>query len=83
MTEMRERLRTAILTLTAERAPRSICPSEAARAVDPTHWRDLMDTTRDVARELSRSGDVVVTQKGGVLDPDAAWRGPVRLRSQI
>ena len=80
MTDAGKRLRSAILTMTAERAPRTICPSDAARAVDPDHWRDLMETTRDVARELARSGDVVITQKGEELDPDAQWRGPIRIR---
>ena len=34
----------------------------------------------EVARQLARAGDVIVTQKGVVLDPDADWRGPVRIR---
>ncbi len=80
MTDVGNRLRTTILTLTAERAPRSICPSDAARAVDPEHWRELMESARDAARQLARDGDVVVTQKDEVLDPDAQWRGPIRIR---
>lgn len=79
MPDARDRLRTAILTLTAERAPKSICPSDAARTVDPEHWRALMDDARAVARELARAGDVVITQKGAALDPDADWHGPVRI----
>lgn len=75
------RLRKAILTLTAARAPKTICPSDAARAVDAQNWRGLMEATRDVARELARAGDVVITQKGEVLDPDADWGGPVRIRA--
>lgn len=80
MTDVGDRLRTAILTMTSERAPRTICPSDAARAVDPDNWRELMDQTRDLARELARSGDVVITQKGEELDPDGQWRGPIRIR---
>ncbi len=80
MTDVGNRLRTTILTMTAERAPRSICPSDAARAVDPERWRELMDAARDEARQLARDGDVVVTQKDEVLDPDAQWRGPIRIR---
>lgn len=80
MTDIDKRLRDTIVSLAAERAPRTICPSDAARAVDPDGWRDLMDTTRDLARELASSGDVVITQKGEVLDPDADWRGPIRIR---
>ncbi|MCW2511501.1 MAG: hypothetical protein JWR11_543 [Mycobacterium sp.] len=78
---MNERLRASILELARERGPsKSICPSDAARAVGGEGWRDLMDQARDTARELARSGDVVVTQRGETLDPDAEWHGPVRIR---
>ena len=80
MDDIAKRLSAVILTMTTERAPRTICPSDAARAVDPDNWRDLMEATRELARELARSGDVVITQKGEDLDPDAQWRGPVRIR---
>ncbi|OBK73766.1 S-adenosylmethionine tRNA ribosyltransferase [Mycobacterium sp. 1274761.0] len=70
-----------ILRLAQERGPaKSICPSDAARAVGGESWRDLMDQARDVARELARQGDVEITQGGAVLDADAAWRGPIRIR---
>jgi hypothetical protein len=75
-------LRTTILDLARQRGPdKSICPSDAARAVDPENWPDLMDDARAVARELARGGDVEITQKGEVLDPDATWRGPIRIRA--
>jgi hypothetical protein len=78
---MNEGLRASILELARERGPsKSICPSDAARAVGGEGWRDLMDQARDTARELARSGDVVVTQRGETLDPDAEWHGPVRIR---
>ena len=78
-----EQLREVILTLAHERGPsRSICPSDAARAVDGENWRDLMDDARDVARQLAKAGDVEITQGGDVLDPDATWRGPIRLRAR-
>jgi hypothetical protein len=77
------RLRDKILELARERGPeKTICPSDAARAVDSENWRDLMSDAHDVARELARVGDIVVTQKGEVLDPDAAWRGPIRIRTR-
>ena len=65
-----------------DRGPsKSICPSDAARAVGGDTWRDLMDDARAAARELARDGKVVITQGGDVLDPDADWRGPVRIRA--
>jgi hypothetical protein len=75
-------LRATILDLARQRGPdKTICPSDAARAVDPDNWRDLMDDARDTARQLARAGEVEITQKGEVLDPDATWRGPVRIRA--
>jgi hypothetical protein len=38
-----------------------------------------MDAVRDAARELVAEGEIEVTQRGEVVDLDAA-RGPVRLR---
>lgn len=76
-----ERLRAAILTMARQRGPASsICPSDAARAVGGDGWRDLMDDARDVARDLARDGQVEITQRGTALDPDATWRGPIRIR---
>lgn len=74
-------LRATILDLARQRGPtKTICPSDAARAVGGDDWRDLMDDARDTARDLARAGEVEITQKGEVLDPDAAWRGPIRIR---
>ncbi|WP_328302656.1 DUF3253 domain-containing protein [Actinomycetospora sp. NBC_00405] len=57
----------------------TICPSEAARRVDPESWRDLMPDARAVAARLVDDGTVEMTQRGTVVDPATA-RGPVRLR---
>lgn len=79
---MNERLRAAILDLARERGPaKTICPSDAARALGSDDWRDLMDDARNIARDLARSGDVEISQKGKVLDPDATSRGPIRIRA--
>lgn len=78
----RERVGAALRTLARHRAPDgTTCPSDAARAVGGEGWRDLMDLTRDVARDLARAGEVEITQKGTALDPDEAWKGPVRVRA--
>ncbi|WP_326548137.1 DUF3253 domain-containing protein [Mycolicibacterium sp. ND9-15] len=75
-------LRATILALSTERGPdKTICPSDAARAVGGDAWRALMDDAREIARDLARNGDVEITQKGQVLDPDASWRGPIRIRA--
>ena len=76
-------MREAILTLARERAPaKTICPSDAARAVGGDDWRDLMEGARDIARDLARAGDVEIMQRGEVIDPDAQWRGPIRIRAR-
>lgn len=70
----------AIRDLLAGRAGgATICPSEAARAVDPDGWRDLMEPARSAARRLVAAGEVEITQGGRVVDPSTA-KGPIRIR---
>ncbi len=73
-------LERAIGTLLDARAPgATICPSEAARAVDPEGWRGLLPHARAVAGRLAERGEVEATQRGAVVDVATA-RGPVRIR---
>lgn len=73
-------LEDAILALLASRATgATICPSEAARRVDPARMRELMEPVRRAARRLEARGVIDVTQKGRVVDPSTA-KGPIRLR---
>ena len=73
-------LQDAILELLEYRpAGRTICPSEAARAVDPDGWQRLNEPARRAARRLVAEGRLEMTQGGRVIDPSTA-RGPVRLR---
>ncbi len=73
-------LEQAIDRLLDQRRPdATICPSEAARAVDPEGWRELMPAARAAARRLAAAGEVEVTQRGEVVDVATA-RGPVRVR---
>ena len=73
--------RRTIEDLLGQRDPgKTICPSEAARALGGDDgFRPLMPLVRDAARELVADGRVEVTQKGEVVDLDSA-RGPIRLR---
>jgi hypothetical protein len=74
-----DRLETAIAGLLDKRAPgRTICPSEAARAVGDKEWRDLMPAAREAAARMADRGEVVVTQKGSEVDALQA-RGPIRI----
>lgn len=79
-----ERLACAIRALLRHRAAgRTICPSDAARAVGGDRWRTLLPQARDVARVLARAGAIEITQKGQPVPPDAVWKGPVRLRVRV
>ena len=71
-------LEQAILDLLDARSG-TICPSEAARAVDAEGWRDLMEPARQAARRLAARDDVEITQGGRVVDPLMA-KGPIRIR---
>ncbi len=73
-------LQAAVLSLLDDRAAgATICPSEAARQVGGEDWRPLMEPARAAARRLVAAGEVVVTQRGAVVDPSTA-RGPIRIR---
>jgi hypothetical protein len=77
------KLEETILHLLAERgAGKTICPSEAARAVggeDKAAWEPLMEPARAAARRLVAKGKIVITQGGQVVDGSTA-KGPIRLR---
>ncbi len=80
VSDVDRRLESTILDLLNQRARTStICPSEAARAVDPDGWRELMEPARRAARRLVAAGDVQITQGGKVVDPSTA-KGPIRIR---
>jgi hypothetical protein len=71
-----ERTIEALLDRRAE--GKTICPSEAARAL-ASDWRPLMQPVRDVAYGMADEGRLEVTQKGEVVDGRTA-RGAIRLR---
>ncbi|QOV89461.1 DUF2256 and DUF3253 domain-containing protein [Humisphaera borealis] len=74
------KLERALLDLLACRTVgATVCPSEAARLVDPAGWRELMEDARRAARRLVDRGLVDITQRGRVVDLSAA-KGPIRVR---
>lgn len=80
VTKTDQALQDAIIELLDQRAATStICPSEAAKQVDPDGWRDLMEPARRAARRLVGEGRVEITQGGHVVDPSTA-KGPIRVR---
>ncbi|WP_420104205.1 DUF3253 domain-containing protein [Bosea sp. (in: a-proteobacteria)] len=83
MSEREQELEAAMLRLVAQRGPdKTVCPSEAARAVGGDHpdgWGPLMQPARKVAVRLMKEGRLVITRKGRPVDPDD-FRGVYRLR---
>jgi len=74
-------LEQAVLDLLAGRDKgKTICPSEAARRVRPEGWREEMEPARQVARRMAAAGRIEILQRGATLDPEAEFRGPIRLR---
>lgn len=75
-----QELEAKIMELLAARAvSATICPSDAARALGGEHWRHLMEPVRQAARRLVNAGEVEITQRGSVVDPESA-KGPIRIR---
>lgn len=74
----------AIVALLERRAEgKTICPSDAARALGAEYgaedWRAFMRPVREQARTMAAEGRLEVTQSGEVVDSDTA-RGAIRLR---
>lgn len=71
--------RTAILALVTERgAGKTICPTEAARAVSEDRWRKALNDVRAEAIRLAKAGEIVIYRKGKPVDPDT-FKGVYRL----
>lgn len=77
--ELQDRLRAELLRIAQERGPdKTLCPSEAAGAVDPERRQALTPVARAVANGLADEGLLVVTQKGVPVDA-LTTPGPVRV----
>jgi hypothetical protein len=77
-------LEEAILSLLVARGrDKTICPSEAAKAVGGKDarrdWEGLMEPARAAARRLVAAGKIVITQGGRVVEPSTA-KGAIRLK---
>jgi hypothetical protein len=75
-----DRAREAILELLDQRGPdKTICPSEAARALaGDADFRPYMEPVREAAAKLADAGRIEVTQKGREVKIGEV-RGPIRL----
>ncbi len=64
--------------LDARGADKSICPSEAARALGG-EWQQVLGDVRRAAVSLAKAGRIDILRKGKPVDPDSV-RGVIRLR---
>ncbi|MEM9233033.1 MAG: DUF3253 domain-containing protein [Pseudomonadota bacterium] len=70
----------AILEMLTERGVgKTICPSEAARRMDPENWRDQMDRIRAAGIRMAAADIIEVTQQGVPISAGDA-KGPIRYR---
>ena len=80
LTDTDRALESIIMELLSRRGPgKTICPSDAARLLNPNGWEELMERTRAAARRLVAEGRIVITQRGKVVDPAHA-KGAIRLK---
>lgn len=76
--------------LQSRQHPKTICPSEIARALsreelnilEATDWRHAMDNIRQVVWEKREAGEVEIMQKGQAVEATSLEeiRGPIRIR---
>jgi len=76
--ELQRCLKASIEELLTERPGKSICPSEAARRVDPDNWRELMGPCRSAACRLWHRGRLSILKRGKPIHPDYC-KGAIRL----
>jgi Protein of unknown function (DUF3253) len=77
--------------LAARQHPKTICPSEAARAISrgeleaagAQHWRDMTGLAREMLFDMRDRGDVEILQGGEVIGHSVGVdnvKGPIRAR---
>jgi len=68
-----------VMSFVAERGcGKTICPSEVLLPVDKKN-KLKMERVRCAARLLAHKGQILITQKNKVVDPDN-FKGPIRLK---
>jgi hypothetical protein len=78
---MKNAIENSITSLCEKRAPEgTICPSEVARALWPSDWREHMNEVREAGSQLARENKIEITQRGVVRSPDDEIRGAIRYR---
>jgi hypothetical protein len=69
----------AILAAIAARGDgKTICPTDAARVLDPENWRARLHQIRAAGVHLARTGAISIYRKGKPVSPDG-FKGVYRL----
>ncbi len=72
-------VRDAILAIAVARgAGKTLCPTDAAKAVSAADWRRLLPGVRAEAVRLALEGRVVIYRKGRSVDPET-FKGVYRI----
>jgi hypothetical protein len=82
MMKVERQLEDAIRTMLNQRADGdSITSSQAARQLGGPLWRSLEEPARRAAQRLALSGEVVISQKSGVVNAmGPSSKGPIRIQ---
>ena len=73
-------VREAILTLAVARGVgKTLCPTEAARAVSEEKWRAVLSDVRAEAVRLMKSGEVSIYRKGRPVEDPDSFKGVYRI----
>ena len=88
-TPKRDMVAELILEMLADAGPgNTISPNDVARALaqrrnkpgdPPDAWRRYMNAVRQQALHLARKGEIEIQRKGVAVDPNAPFRGLVKL----
>ena len=76
------RLRAVVLALAGHRRAADNLPVGRGSCRRRHRVARLLGARPDEVRALGRDGEVEVTQRGEILDPNGPWRGPVRIRAR-
>jgi len=73
-------VREAILELTVQRgAGKTICPTDAAKAVSQSEWRKVLPDVRAEAIRLHKAGTISIYRKGKPVEDPDTFKGVYRL----
>lgn len=57
---------------------KTICPTDAARAVSAANWRKVLPDVKAEAVRLAKAGQIMIYRKGKPVDPNN-FKGVIRL----